>query len=134
MSEELPKRGDLILPFLSYAVNNGKNEHAVEICNKSAKGIEAICDLIKANQILAKINIGKREIQKSIELIEKAIKKGLFNEMIYGFWFNQKNYLPLSIAEGDHTPYSFAFSHWGLKGIPLSSDILFLISDKEKKN
>ena len=82
---------------------------------------------------MEKINIEKREIQKSIELIEKAIKKGLFNEMIYGFWFNQKGYLSLSIAEGDQIPHPVAFSHWGLKGIPLSSDILFLISDKEKK-
>ena len=37
MSEEIPKRGDLILPFLSYAINNGKNENAVEVCNKSVK-------------------------------------------------------------------------------------------------
>ena len=26
LAETMPKRGDLILPFLSYAVNNNKNE------------------------------------------------------------------------------------------------------------
>ena len=48
--------------------------------------------------------------------IKQAIDKGIFNEIVYGFWINQDK----------------EFKHWGVKGIPLSPDILFLISDEEK--
>ena len=48
--------------------------------------------------------------------INKAIRKGLFSERVYGFWINQDQ----------------LFLNYGLKGIPLSPDILFLISDREK--
>tara|TARA_A100001011_G_scaffold227775_1_gene235910 strand:- start:12034 stop:14148 length:2115 start_codon:yes stop_codon:yes gene_type:complete len=118
MSKDMPNRGDLIMPFLSYAINSNKSEDAVKICKKSVKGIEAMCDLISANEILAYNNIGKEEIKKAIFLINKAINKGIFNEIVYGFWFNQEERI---------------FEFWGLKGIPLSPDILFLISNKEKK-
>ena len=33
----MPKRGDLIMPFLSYAVNNNKNEDALKICKKNKR-------------------------------------------------------------------------------------------------
>ena len=34
LAETMPKRGDLLLPFLSYAVNNNKNNDALKICEK----------------------------------------------------------------------------------------------------
>ena len=33
----MPKRGDLIMPFLSYAINNNKNNDALKICKKSKR-------------------------------------------------------------------------------------------------
>lgn len=120
MSNTMPQRGDLIMPYLSYAINRNKNKDATKVCKQSVKGLDAICDLIEANQILAKKNIDKKDLNKSIYLIKEAINKGIFNEIIYGFWFEQK--------QDDDIVYA----NWGLKGIPLSPDILFLISDKEK--
>ena len=61
MSRQLPARGDLIMPFLSYAISN-KNEDALKVCEQSVKGLEAICDLIKANQLLFKNNINQTEL------------------------------------------------------------------------
>ena len=90
----------------------------MNICKKSVKGLEAMCDLIEANQILNKENIGQQDIKNSINLIKKAINKGIFNELIYGFWFNQDS--------------DKVFQNWGLNGIPLSPDVIFLISNKEK--
>ena len=120
MADRMPQRGDLIMPFLSYAINNNKSEDAIKICEQSVKGLEAMCDLIIANKILAKEQIGNLEVKKSIALIEEAITKGLFNQTVYGFWNNKY---------GIHTS---EFSYFGLRGIPLSPDIIFLISDKEK--
>ena len=48
LSETMPKRGDLLLPFLSYAVNNNKNNDALNICKKNISGLEAFCYLIKS--------------------------------------------------------------------------------------
>ena len=118
MAKNVPSRGDLIMPFLSYAVKKNKNKDAMNICKKLVKGLEAMCDLIEANQILNKENIGQQDIKNSINLIKKAINKGIFNELIYGFWFN---------LDSDKV-----FQNWGLNGIPLSPDIIFLISNKEK--
>ena len=120
MSKTMPHRGDLIMPILSYTVNNNKNEDAVKICNNSVKGMEAMCYLIEANQILARKNIDNKDVNKSKNLIEKAIDKGIFNTLVnpFGFWFNQDDVK--------------LFNNWGLKGIPLSPDIIFLISNKEK--
>ncbi len=119
MTQTMSNRGDLIMPFLSYAINNNKNKDASYICKQSVRGLEAMCDLIKANQILAIKNISNEDVKKSITLIRKAVKKGLFNELIYGFWLNKND-----------TEF---FEGWGLKGIPLSPDILFLISNEEKQ-
>ena len=115
MSEIMPQRGDLIMPFLSYAINNNKNKDAVKIW-RIRKRPRPICDLITANQILARKNIVNQDVKKSINLIKQAIDKGIFNEIVYGFWINQDK----------------EFKQWGVKCIPLSPDILFLISDKEK--
>ena len=52
MAKNIPSRGDLIM-HLSYTVKN-KNKDAINICKKSVKGLEAMCDLIAANQILNK--------------------------------------------------------------------------------
>ena len=30
----MPNRGDLLLPFLSYAISNGKSNDALNICKK----------------------------------------------------------------------------------------------------
>ena len=106
------------MPYLSYAINNNKNKDATNICKQPVKGLDAICDLIAANQILDRNNIAKQDVEKSISLIKQAINKGIFNEIVYGFWFNQDD--------------DKIFQNWGLKGIPLSPDILFLISNKEK--
>ena len=116
MSEKMPNRGDLILPFLSYASNNAKNEDALKVCMNKVKGIEAFCDLILAKKILDQEDINQELILQSIGLIKKAINKGIFNELIYGYWYNR------------HEEFDF----FGLRGIPLSPDIIFLISDKEK--
>ena len=120
MSKTMPQRGDLIMPILSYIVNSNKNEDAIKICNNPVKGMEAMCYLIEANQILARKNLGNQDVKKSINLIEKAIDKGIFNALVnpFGFWFNKDD--------------DQLFVNWGLKGIPLSPDILFLISNKEK--
>ena len=120
MSKTMPQRGDLIMPILSYTVSNNKNEDALKICNNSVKGMKAMCHLIEANQILAREDISNKDVKDSINLIEQAIDKGIFDALVnpFGFWFNQDD--------------DKLFSNWGLKGIPLSPDILFLISNKEK--
>ena len=119
MAEHMPNRGDLILPFLSFAVNNNRNEDASRVCNIQVKGIEAFCDLIIANNLLMSPNINKKIINNSIELIKKAVDKGLFNEMIPSFWLMKKD-------------KDIIYNYWGISGVPLSADILFLISEEEK--
>ena len=121
VAETMPKRGDLLLPFLSYAVKNDKTNDALEICNKKILGIEAFCYLIKASNLLSNPSIDDLTIKKSIKLINKAIDEGLFNEYAYGFWI-------WTCLKG-----SELFCNHGIKGIPLSPDIIFLISDKEKQ-
>ena len=49
LSEKMPNRGDLLLPFLSYAVSNNKSNDALNICKKNISGLEAFCYLIKAD-------------------------------------------------------------------------------------
>ena len=121
ISETMPNRGDLLLPFLSYAVNNNKINDAVDICEKKIVGIESFCLLILASDILSNQSLDDFTIKKSIMLINKAIEKGLFDELVYGFWFEK-------CIKG-----SEVFCSHRLKGIPLSPDIIFLISDKEKE-
>lgn len=121
IARDMPKRGDLILPFLSYAVNNNKIKDAEKICKTPVKRIEAFCDLITANKLLTSTNINKSVIKNSIELINKAVDKGIFNELAFGKGFS------LMERQKDRT-----FHGWGLEGIPLSSNILFLITDEEK--
>ena len=62
MSKELPKRGDLLFPYLSYAINNNKSNDAAIICESRAIGIEAFCDLIFAYQLLKSNNIDQQMI------------------------------------------------------------------------
>ena len=121
VAEKMPKRGDLLLPFLYYAVIKNKLNDAVEICQKKIVGIESFCSLIQVNSILANSSLDDLAIKKSINLLNKAIDKGLFNELTYGFWFGSCEF-----------PNERFCGH-GLKGIPLSPDIIFLISDKEKE-
>ena len=121
LAETMPKRGDLLLPFLSYAVNNDKINDVLKICEKKVFGIEAFCYLIKASQILNQSELNEYSINNSINLIKKAIKIGLFNELTYGFWFSKC------------TEDNMVFCNHGLRGIPLSPDVIFLISDLEKQ-
>ena len=116
MSKELPKRGDLLFPYLSYAINNNKSDDAAVICESRSKGIEAFCDLIFAYQLLKSNNIDEQIIDESISLVKKSIEKGIFNELLYGFWFKEVN--------NNKTEYD----NYGIHGIPLAPDILFLIS------
>ena len=76
--------------------------------------------MIEANSLLSNNNLSESNLQNSIDLIKKSIKLGLFNELVYGFWFQKCN---VSNKE---------FCGHGNKGIPLSPDIIFLISDQEK--
>ena len=85
----MPKRGDLLLPFLSYAINNNKSTDALNICGKNIKGWESFCYLIRANHILTTKSLDETRLKKSIDLIKKSIKHGLFDELVYGFWFKQ---------------------------------------------
>ena len=121
LAETIPKRGDLLLPFLSYAVNNDKINDVLKICEKKVFGIESFCYLIKASQILNQSALNEYSINNSINLIKKAIESGLFNELIYGFWFSKC------------TEDNMVFCNYGLRGIPLSPDVIFLISDEEKQ-
>ena len=115
----MPNRGELLLPFLSYTVNNNKAQDAIQICKKIA-GIEAFCYLIEANIILTNQSVNKNNIQRSLTLIKKSINVGLFNELVYGFWFQKCE------------PGKEVFCNFGLRGIPLSADIIFLINNIEK--
>ena len=121
MADTMPNRGDLVLPFLSYAINNNRSEDAVKVCSKALKGIEAMCDLIFAYKILSDNNVNNKEVTKSINLIKNAIDKGIFNEMTHGYLYAYER-------ENDEIIYAF----WGLRGIPLSPDLLFLVSEEEK--
>jgi hypothetical protein len=120
LAERMPNRGDLLLPFLSYAVSNGKNNDALNICKKNISGLDAFCYLIKANSILSNTNLDESSLQNSINLIKKSLNFGLFSELVYGFWYQK------CIAD------NIIFCNHGKRGIPLSPDIIFLISDKEK--
>ena len=91
LSESMPNRGDLLLPFLSYAVNNNKGPDALNICKKNIKRIESFCYLIRANHILTSDNLDESRLKNSIKLLKKSIENGLFNELVYGFWFQQCN-------------------------------------------
>ena len=124
LAEKIPKRGDLLLPFLSYAISINKSEDALNICKKNISGVEAFCYLIKANSLLSNNNLDESNLQNSIDLIKKSINLGLFNELIDGFEAQKCN--DLNDIE------NIVFCNPGNKGIPLSPDILFLINDKEK--
>lgn len=120
ITERLPKRGDLLFSFLSYAITNNKTEDAVKVCEKSVKGLGAFCDIVMAYQLLESKQINNQIINKSIQLIQQAIGKGVFNQMLpEHFWKKRKN--------------SEKFNEYGIMGIPLSPSILYLISDEEKR-
>ena len=63
----MPNRGDLLLPFLSYAVSNNKSNDALNIC-KNISGLEAFCYLIKADSILSNSNLDKKAYKKVLIL------------------------------------------------------------------
>jgi hypothetical protein len=126
LAEKIPNRGDLLLPFLSFAVSNDKSNDALNICKKNISRLEAFCYLIEANNILNSDNLNQNKLQNSINLIKKSVDLGLFNELVYGFWFQK-------CIEGKQIKgMKKEFCNHGYKGIPLSPDIIFLISDQEK--
>ena len=75
--------------------------------------------MIEANSLLSDNNLDESNLQNAIDLIKKSINLGLFNELVYGFWFQK-------CSEGNEV-----FCNHGNRGIPLSPDIIFLISDQE---
>ena len=119
MAERLPKRGDLLFPFLSYAINNNKTTDAAKVCEKQVKGIEGFCNIIFANQLLSYPSLDEDVISKSILLIRKGIEKGIFDELVPIYYWKQDS-------------KDKRFADPGVMGIPLSPDILFIITDKEK--
>ena len=114
----MPNRGDLLLPFLSYAINKNKSNDALNICKKNINRLEAYCYLIRANVILADNDLDRNKLQNSLKLINKSIKSGLFDELIYGL-------------SNCNVRQEF-FCNPGLQGVPLAPNTLFLISDEEK--
>ena len=81
---------------------------------------------MRANNILADNNLDKNNLQNSINLINKSIKAGLFDELVYGYWLHQCKGLP---SQG-----LIVFCNPGPIGVPLAPDIFFLIGDKEKSD
>ena len=119
MSKRLPKRGDLLFPFLSYAINNNKTIDAVKVCKTGARGIAGFCDIIFAYQLLENKQINNQIINQSIKLIKQAIINGVFDQLLpEPFWSK--------VTTGGK------FSNYGVMGIPLSQNIIFLISEDEK--
>ena len=105
----------------------------MKICEKKVFGIESFCYLIKASENLNQLELNENAINNSINLIKKAVENGLFDELLYGFWFSK---CPEALKDEKlyiHTDKSEAFCNYGLKGIPLSPDVIFLISDSEKQ-
>merc|ERR1711966_35365 len=82
MADRMPKRGDLLFPFLSYAINNNKTEDAVKVCQTDARGIAGFCDIIFAYQLLEKEQINNQIINQSIQLIQQAITNGVFDQLM----------------------------------------------------
>ncbi len=122
MAERLPKRGDLLFPFLSYAINNNKTEDAIKVCEKDIKGIDGFCEIIAAYQLLERKKINNQIINKSVNLMQEAIEKGVFDQMLPEFYWRKS-------ADDKRFNHSY-----GMMGIPLSPNILYLIPDKEKDN
>ena len=120
LSDVMPNRGDLLLPFLSYAVNKNKSNDALNICKKNINRLEAYCYLIRANNILADNDLNKNKLQDSLKLINKSIKAGLFDELIYGYWLSNCSEL------------QELYCNPGTLGVPLAPNRMFLIGDEEK--
>ena len=106
--------------FVSQSGETADTAAALNICKKNISGLDAFCYLIKANSILSNTNLDESSLQNSINLIKKSLNFGLFSELVYGFWYQK------CIAD------NIIFCNHGKRGIPLSPDIIFLISDKEK--
>ena len=87
--------------------------------NKEMKGIESFCYLVTAGYLLNNFSDGvpAEDIKKSLEYLSLAKQKGLYTEKIYGWWFSEK----VSTVSG----YNLR------NGIPLSADVIYLVSDKE---
>ena len=120
IAEKIPKRGDLLFPFLSYAIHNNKAEDAIKVCEWDIKGISGFCEIISAYHLLESKQINNQIIDKSIKLMKKAINKGLFNQMLPELYWKQGV---------DDLRFNLEY---GMLGIPLSPDILYLIPEEEK--
>ena len=116
-----PKRGDLIVPFISLAMEKQKFDDAMFFCkNKDIKGLESICHLVTAAYLLKSEEVSAEEISKSIEHLDLAKQKGLYTEKVYGWWYSEE----ASKVSGYNPDY----------GTPLSANVIYLISNTEIKN
>ena len=120
IDEKIPKRDEFLLPFLSFSLEANKIDSAISLCKKrKRKRIDAYCNLIYAYRIFEKKDLERDSILEGIGYIQKSIEKGILNEKIYGWWLEE------DIEEN--------IIGYGISGIPISPDIMFLISDKEGK-
>ena len=120
IDEKIPKRDEFLLPFLSFSLEANKIDNAISLCKKrKRKRIDAYCNLIYAYRIFEQKDLERDSILEGIGYIQKSIEKGILNEKIYGWWLEE------DIEEN--------INGYGMAGIPISPDIMFLISDKEGK-
>ena len=70
MSKVMPNRVDLIMPFLSYAITNGKSEDAVKLCSVYKENTSGICDLVSSYEILNRTNFNQEDIQKVLNSLK----------------------------------------------------------------
>ncbi len=118
LSEQTPKRGDLIMPFLAIALKKNKFSEIENLCtNEQIVGIEGYCYLIYSYKILSSDYLSNNDIIKGVNFIKKAIEKGILDEKVYGWWL----FDDLRLYGNEFSP----------SGIPLSADLIYYISTNE---
>ncbi len=116
-----PARGDLIMPFIAISLKKNKLEVVEQVCSKKEiKGIFGYCNLFYAYQHLNSSRPSKDDVSKSIEYLSIAVKDGILEEKIYGWWFSEEVIM---------NAQNFSSS-----GIPISPDIIFYINTNEALN
>lgn len=116
-----PARGDLIMPFIAISLKKNKLDVVEEVCSKKdVKGINGYCNLFYAYKHLNSSNPSKEDVSKSIEYLRIAVKGGILEEKIYGWWISE---------EIINNVRNFSSS-----GLPMSPDIIFYINTREATN
>ena len=111
-----PKRGDILVPFISESLSRREFKKIYKICNLLDKNeINLYCELAKISIMLDNPNLSSNEFKKAIIKLD-----GLLDLKVYGWW-----------QEEDF--YSKNIDGIGPSGIPLSGDMIFLIKDKEAR-